>query len=252
MLTLEKTQQAWLDNFIYQSKQLNTLIKQTSLLPEEQIVIYRNNLQNNLTHALKITFPGIWSLLGDECANLVAKRFILQKKHLPKTGCLDDWGHLFPKFLGKIKGLKQLDYLYDYALLEWLLHLSYCARTAKALTIAEWQEHANQGLDNAIIRLHPSAFLFKSRFSLAKIHELLINPDSKNVCLHTENTYAMIVYHTIYWVSAPLWHFLLRLKQGHPLITALEKNIADFPEFNLIEALQFLLENKMICNVVKT
>lgn len=251
MPTLETIQQAWLDDFINQPNQLTIFIKSNALTPNDRIIVYQHTIKNNLVQGLKITFPGIWSLLGDTYANLIAKRFIQLKKYLPKTGCLDDWGDTFPKFIAKIPELKNLVYLYDYALLEWLLHLSYCAKPATTMNVSDWQEKMETGLDNLATQLHPSVFLLKSHFPLQKIHELIINPDNNPVNLQDGGSYAVIAHHQIYWINAPLWHFLVKLKQGCCFIKALEKNIADFPEFNLAEVLQFLLEKQLVCRVIE-
>src|SRR6266436_6673471 len=81
--------------------------------------VYRQTVFENLRHALEITYPGIWCLLGSGCANNVARLYITNETNSPKSGCLDDWGETFGSFLETIPSLQPYIYLKDYAHLEW-------------------------------------------------------------------------------------------------------------------------------------
>lgn len=83
-------------------------IRESTIAPEFRLNIYRNNILQNLYRALEITFPAVWKLVGKECANNLAAIFV-EKKNLPLTNCLDDWGANFPRFY---KALSRLSILF--------------------------------------------------------------------------------------------------------------------------------------------
>lgn len=125
----------------------------------ERLAIYRNTIYANLKRTLKIIYPGIWSLIGDNCADQLAMMYCSDQANCPNSGCLDDWGKDFPDFIKTVEALQTLPYLSDYAEYEWNKQLAY-------LGVPTDQE----------ILLH-------SKYPLQKIEYLIENPDSANVDL---------------------------------------------------------------------
>src|SRR5262245_42793719 len=68
----------------------------SSPLSQQRFNIYRQTVFESLRHALEITYPGMWQLLGKTCADNIARYYCSQIEQLPKSGCLDDWGETFP------------------------------------------------------------------------------------------------------------------------------------------------------------
>ena len=136
--------------------------------PVKKFNIYRNSIFETLRNSLEMTYPGIWALLGQSCANSVASAFYSQAENLPTSACLDDWGSHFPNFIASIPELHHLPYLKDYASYEWLLHLSY---------------YAYDG----------TLFLYTSEFPIAKIQKIIENPQADEIVLDSKSTcYAII------------------------------------------------------------
>lgn len=118
-------------------KQLLPFIKPSHIPESARFKVYKNTSFENLCNALKITFPGIWKLIGEECARSVSYVFTKDIKNLPSNGYIDDWGRDFSKFLSTVSELSDLKYLEDYAEFEWLQHSSFCAMDADVLDPVE-------------------------------------------------------------------------------------------------------------------
>lgn len=135
MQDLDTIQKTFLQSIL--EKNLADLSFIKSSYPAERLDIYRQTIFENIRNSLAITFPGIWKLLGEECANSAAYAFSKHQHNLPISGCLDDFGENFPKFLGVQKELQALPYLKDYAYFEWLKHQSYMAKDIEPITNLE-------------------------------------------------------------------------------------------------------------------
>jgi len=136
--------------------------------PTARLNVYRHNVISNMSNALSITFPGVWKLLGEECANSLAHAFCQSKSNFPRSGCLEGWGRGFPDFLSQRKELASVPYIRDYALYEWLKHISYGAE--KTLYNIDYV------LNNRPAKLPPDMFIFTSNFPIDKIQEVVDNP----------------------------------------------------------------------------
>jgi len=165
--------------------QANDLAFIASNHKRERLNIYRQTVMDHCRAALAQTFPGIWALLGKECADNVARLFCQEKENLPTTGCLEDWGSTFPQYLTQIKALTALPYLQDVALYEWYKQLSYTAPETEV-------------------------FLLQSNFPLQAIIQLIDNPSLPEVNLNQGKAWALIVrdnYQVItHWLSEQQWY----------------------------------------------
>lgn len=177
----------------------------------ERIAIYRNTVVQNLTQALAITYPGIWKLLGEDCANQVARFYIKKTENLPRTGCLDDWGDGFIAHLSTQPQLGELLYLTDYACYEWLKHLSFCAPDIPSLA-----PDAIAALitctEDPQFEFHPSVYLIASDYRLDQIEAVLQEPQSKIYALENTGCYGIIMrtdseINTL-WVEKESWHYI--------------------------------------------
>jgi hypothetical protein len=249
MTTLDHIQNEFVDSFLHGlSPSLETYIISNHISAKKRIAVYITTIKENLRNALSLTFPGVWLLLGDECANNVAYKFISEKHNLPQIGCLDDWGADFPDFIGSFKPLENLAYLKDFAAIEWLKHLSYNAKDSQPLKISLFNEFSEEDLATLRLVLHPSVFLYHSTFEVEAIFHLLehqsqtiqvaMNPQyfivfRKENEIHIKNS------------GGAVYHFLVSL-QNNNLIDSYNSTIEIYSDFDLQLVLQFLFANGLI------
>lgn len=185
MPTLNDIQEQFLKCVFNQDHNLLEAISSSNA--DSRVNIYRNTVFNGLCHALSVIYPGVWKLLGKECADNAALMFCHTLKNLPTDGCLDRWGKKFATFLGSIPTFATLPYLEDYAWYEFLWHQAYCG-------------------------YGKSVYYFKSKFAIDEIQELLDNPDSTTLDLSTKPSYAIIMRPEqkvlTLWVTPEKWHSL--------------------------------------------
>lgn len=223
---------------------------------EARLDIYRGNIFEGLRKALSLTFPGTWTLLGDKCADSVAMAFCRQKENLPQTGCLDEWGELFPQFLSKLEQLSTAPYAEDYARYEWQRQLSYRAADATPLTPEQLSLLTEDEANKAVFTFMPSFQTFSSLFPIEAIHNVATNPDAEPFDLTSEPHYALLLRQRNiverFWVSKSLWDFCRFLHEGKPLQEAAEKVMTEDPAFDLTEAFHFLLHNNFLHDMLKS
>lgn len=254
MAELLKLQQTFFDNiFVNNVPELDFI---SSECAKERFNIYRQTIFENMRNALQITFPGIWNLLGEECANNLAFAYCVHEKNLPKSGCLDDFGAEFPDFLLTIQQLQTVPYLRDYAYYEWLKHNAYGAREAAHFSILELQNIPEAEIDNIKLVFIPACFLFVSQFPIDAIEKIATGEGNQMVTLSEDLifygviTRTQSVVHTL-WIDEILWRFIKHLSGGYCLSDS-AKHAQDLNEnFNLAGAIAFLLQSQLINNIIR-
>lgn len=226
-------------------------IRQNHISPQLRLSIYRNNIMQNLRYALESTFPNIWKLVGKECADNLAYHFCQKPENLPVTHCLDDWGNTFPEFLLEIEPLQGLVYLKNIAELEWLKHQSYRAADFKPLNPLKLQNQLNNHIEELCFFFNPSVYLFSSPYILKDIINLIENPNEQpSVTLQHEPCYAVISRQThevvTIWLSENQFYFFKAIKDGFTMMQSYELILKTSPDFDLVAALQILLENDLL------
>jgi hypothetical protein len=235
----------------YQNTDILQHICRNNITPEFRISIYRNTILQNLRHALENTFPAIWKLVGQECADSLAYLFVQDKINLPVNNCLDDWGKKFPKFLQNMKPISHLVYLKDIAQVEWLKHLSYCAKDYQPFDPTKLQKILDNRMEQLRLLFNPTVFLYSSRYFLKDIFDLIEHPDEKDtIDLKPVPCYVVITRHynhvVIHWVSEEMFNFFSYIKKRFTLIQSYECLLKANPDFDLVAALQFMLKNNLL------
>lgn len=222
--------------------------------PMERLAIYRRTIIDNLCNALAVTFPGIWKLLGEQCANNLAHAFCLRNHNLPSSGCLDDWGSHFPDFLSQQQELIELAYLKDYASYEWLKHQAYCSPSSQVINGSDLQAVPEELIESMKFTFLPSFFMISSIFPLNNIEEIVENPAAEAINLNTNKVYVLIARPenavVVFWVNADLWLFIDLLIQGLSLGQAFRKAQEKVPDFNLVQSLHFILQKKIVAQII--
>src|SRR5712692_5131765 len=82
----------------------------------DRLDIYRNTIFSGLTRALRLAFPAVERLVGDEFFAGASDAFI--REHLPRAAYLDLYGGEFPDFLSRFLPATSLPYLAGVARLD--------------------------------------------------------------------------------------------------------------------------------------
>jgi hypothetical protein len=134
-----------------------------------RIAVYRQNAEANFLHSLRLCFPAVQRLVGEEYFLRCVRRY--RTRRPSGSGDLQHAGAAFPGYLAEVHGQDEFRYLSDVARLEWLVHE---AETAAAhgrfdfgrLARVPPSQHA--GLR---FRLSPSARLFAAPYPVLDIWE---------------------------------------------------------------------------------
>ncbi len=251
MHNLEKLQQSFFKAVFDKSNSPNFI---KSNYPDERLAIYRQTIFENMRNSLSITFPGSWKLLGEECANSVTYAFAKIEANLPSSGCLDDFGIKFPKFLANLKELEQLSYLEDYAYYEWLKHLAYKAESAPPIRVEVFSKLSKSLLDSIKFSFLPSVFLFSSKFPIEEIENMLSNPKPDAIQLSLTKSFGIISQLNnkvaTLWITEDLWYFIKCLKDDLSLEQAVATLENQFSEFDLTNSIYFLLKHQLIAKII--
>lgn len=89
------------------------------LTADERLEIYRNSSRSTLVAALRLNYPALARLVGDEFFAHAAERYVAA--HLPSSAYLNEYGAHFADFLDSFPGARELEYLPDVARFEWAL-----------------------------------------------------------------------------------------------------------------------------------
>ena len=150
MLSLGETQDLFREALLGEpAPKLVDLVESDGLDPGARLAVYRHHVFITLTATLEAAFPVVCQLVDRRFFAYVADAFIRQ--HPPATPCLDEYGSVFPKFLGAFEACERLPYLPDVARLEWAIHVA-----AQAPDVAP--------LDPALLGSVPPAEMARLRF----------------------------------------------------------------------------------------
>src|SRR5882762_10037094 len=87
--------------------------------PEHRLAIHQRHYAASLTRALVDRFPATVWLVGSELVADAARSFIREQP--PSTPCIAEYGETFPRYLGAHPAAVSLQYLAQFAELEWHL-----------------------------------------------------------------------------------------------------------------------------------
>lgn len=126
----------------------------------EGLAVYRRSLCANATRALRISFPTVKQLVGEDSFVLLSRRFL--KQHPFTGGDWGAWGHTFSGWIAQQLELKAYPYLGDCAQLDWECH------------IAERATDDQTDLESLGLLAHLSPYQLKFRFCAGSA---LVNSD---------------------------------------------------------------------------
>jgi hypothetical protein len=192
-------------------------------VPAERLDIYRNTFIAGATRALRLSFPAVHRLVGDDFFAGAATAFIAREP--PCEACLDDYGAAFPHFLRDFPPAATLAWLADVARLEWAVSRALHAPDAAPLDLMRLQALPPEDQIHVCFAPHPSVALLCLDFPADVIWRGVLDGDdaalaavdlaSGPVHLLIERSSACGV--EVLRLEAQAWRFAAALCAGLPL-----------------------------------
>jgi hypothetical protein len=218
------------------------------LTPGERLRIYRNMVFNTQTEALRTSFPTVLRLVGEECFDGIAMRYIAGA---PSTsGNLQEFGATFASFLSHQAELAALPYLADVAALDWARLCGYLAGDAEPVEPATLADLSEAVLARCLFVLHPSTGLVESRYPLYDIWQFCQEEGGTRLSLDVPPQ-AVLVWRggpriALQALAAEGACFMRTLLSGLPLGLALDAATEVDARFDLAAHLGLLLQHGLI------
>ena len=133
-----------------------------ALAPVHRLSIYRNTSRTALTNALRLNFPAVQRLVGEDFFAAAAETFITREP--PQTAWLDLYGDTFPEFLQSFEPAASLTYLPDVARLERAVGPALHAVDAKPLEYSQLLDIEPSAHGRLCFTPHPSVSLVLSPY----------------------------------------------------------------------------------------
>lgn len=125
--------------------------------------VYRNNVFGNFDSVVESIFEVTKKKLGAKKFAEILKKY--HEKYPSKSGNLENYGDEFPQLLKKYKPA----FLHDLSQLELKLHRAYFAKNVADFDVKKFQKLPQEKFFELKFFLHPSCFLFSSKFPIYSI-----------------------------------------------------------------------------------
>jgi Putative DNA-binding domain len=146
-----------------------------ALAPADRLSVYRNTSRAALTNALRLNFPAVQRLVGEDFFEAAADAFITREP--PNTAWLDLYGDGFPEFLQRFKPAVALTYLPDVARLERAIGHALHAVDAESLEYLQLLDVVPSLQGRMCFTLHPSVSLVFSPYPVDAIWRAVLARD---------------------------------------------------------------------------
>jgi hypothetical protein len=152
-----------------------------ALTPVDRVSIYRNTSRIALTNALRLNYPAVQRLVGEDFFAAAADTFIA--KEPPRTAWLDAYGIGFPEFLEGFSPAASLRYLPGVARLERAVSRALHAADCETVTPAQLATIAPLAAGSICFVPHPSISLLASDYPVDAIwRAVLARDDATSRC----------------------------------------------------------------------
>lgn len=239
MLALRELQFAFCDALLHgEVGAILSCVRARGVAPARRIAVYRNNVFNNYSEAMRAVYPVVECLVGEDFFAGAARKYIVA--HPSSSGDLHDFGHRFGEFLDSFAPAAALPYLGDVARLEWFWHECFHAAEHPPLSLERLGSVPNESLDALRFKIHPACRLLASRYPVGKIWSVN-QPDwqgARNVDLEADGGARLLIRRDAYAVVIEQlgdgeFEMLLTLARGEPLAWACELAAAVDASFEL-------------------
>jgi hypothetical protein len=203
------------------------------LVPADRLSIYYNTSRTALTNALRLNFPAVQRLVGEDFFAAAADTFITREP--PQTAWLDLHGEGFPEFLHGFEPAAALIYLPDVARLERAVGQALHAPDAKSLEHSRLLDIEPSYQGRVCFTPHPSVSLVSSSYPVDEIWRAVLARDDATLAAIDLSTGAVRLLSErrageieVIRMDERRWKFAEALFAGHSLSAALA--VADDPD----------------------
>jgi hypothetical protein len=126
----------------------------------QRMSIYRDTSITTLVNALRLTFPAVVRLVGEEFFEGAARGFI--DRELPRSAWLDEYGSGFVAFLAGFAPAASVPYLADVAALEWAVSRALHAPEATAIDPSDLATISAEQSASLRLVAHPALALVRT------------------------------------------------------------------------------------------
>jgi hypothetical protein len=189
--------------------------------------IYRNTFVGSLTKALRLSYPAVHRLVGNDFFEAVAGSFIVDSP--PRSAYLDDYGADFPEFLLRFPPAAGLPYLPQVARLEWAVNRAIHAPDAEPLEPARLTALAPEDQGRVCFVPHPSLGLVYADYPVDAIWRgVLAGDDAALAAIDLAAGPVRLLVHRlasgidVLRLDESAWGFAAALCSGRPLQAALD------------------------------
>jgi hypothetical protein len=138
--------------------------------------VYRNNVIGNLTRALRLSFPAVERLVGEDFFAAAAQRFIIAAP--PHVADLNQYGDGFADFLASFEAAESVPYLPDVTRLEWAVSRALHAPPTAPLTLEALRARPPEQQADLQFRPHPTLSLLSLDYPARAICEAVLADDA--------------------------------------------------------------------------
>jgi len=194
-------------------------------IDNELLDIHRQTVIGTLLTALSLNYPTVQALVGADFFEALAREFM--QRQPPSRACLNDYGQLFPEFLGDFPAANTLVYLADVARLDRAVSRALHAPDSPALALGTLAQLEPADMGRVCFEPHPALTLLELGFEAEAIRRAVLEDDAAALAaldvsqrptrLLVERTAAGTQVRTIDPGAA---EFLRRLCGGEPLQSA--------------------------------
>lgn len=215
-------------------------VETKGLAPALRLGIYANNAAANFLESLRLSFPAIRRLVGDDYFDQCVRAY--RELHPSRSGDLQHAGAAFPGYLAELHGADDYRYLGDVARLEWLCQESLLAGDHAPLDLTRLAAVPPEDYDGLRFELHPAARLFVSGFPAHAIWQANVGSAAEPEAIDLgrgadrlliTRTHGHIAFHPLSEGEAA---FLEHLRRGETVAAAIAAGARD-AEFDATQAL---------------
>src|SRR5882762_31056 len=191
-------------------------------VPADRLDIYRNTFVTGVTKALRLSYPAVDRLVGNDFFDGAAGVFIA--RHPPCAAYLDEYGADFAQFLRGFQPAAALEYLADVARLEWAVNRAIHAADIEPLDFKRLEALPPEDQVRVCFVPHPSIALVCADYPVDVIwlgvlggdDAALAGVDLKTgpVCLLVERRATGV---EVSRLDAAAWGFAAAMCEGRPL-----------------------------------
>ncbi len=214
----------------------------------KRFAVYRNNVVVGLVDALRVRFPVIEKLVGDEFFAAMARVFVTECP--PRSPLMMVYGDAFPDFLERFPPALELPYLPDVARLEAARTRAYHAADAPSLDTTRLSGLPPEDVATLRLTLHPSASVLRSAHPVVTIWAM--NSGERPLApiedWHGEDALVARPDHSVevYDLAPGGAAFLQALMAGETLAAAASAGAAQSPAFELATQVSLLIGRGLV------